>query len=120
MISEFYENLSHSRWNCKCHVVFVPKRRRRVLFGHVRRHLAKFSTLCPSRKSARFSASCRHRERKGKSQRRRISLLWAWIPLGDKGAPLDAAMAQLPLMIATTKGDRCRELIYNSLTIQGW
>ena len=38
VMSEFYQNLSHSRWDCKYHVVFVPKRRRKVLFGQVRRH----------------------------------------------------------------------------------
>jgi len=40
-MSEFYQNLSHSRWDCKYHVVFVPKRRRKVLFGQVRRHLGE-------------------------------------------------------------------------------
>jgi len=40
-MSEFYQNLSHSRWDCKYHVVFVPKRRRKVLFGPVRRHLGE-------------------------------------------------------------------------------
>ena len=40
-MSEFYQNLSHSRWDCKYHVVFVPKRRRKVLFGRVRRQLGE-------------------------------------------------------------------------------
>ena len=40
-MSEFYQSLSHSRWNCKYHVVFVPKRRRKVLFGQVRRGLGE-------------------------------------------------------------------------------
>jgi putative transposase len=34
-----YRNLSHSK--CKYHVVFVPKRRRKVLFGKVRRQLGE-------------------------------------------------------------------------------
>jgi putative transposase len=34
-----YQSLSHSRWDCKYHVVFVPKRRRKTLFGHLRREL---------------------------------------------------------------------------------
>ena len=29
------------RWDCKYHVVFVPKRRRKVLFGKTRRHLGE-------------------------------------------------------------------------------
>ena len=28
-MSDTYQSLSHSRWNCKYHVVFVPKRRRK-------------------------------------------------------------------------------------------
>ena len=37
-MSEF-ESLSHSRWNCKYHVVFVPKGRKKELFGKIRRFL---------------------------------------------------------------------------------
>jgi len=36
---ELYQSLSHSRWHCKYHVVFVPKRRRGVLYGKIRREL---------------------------------------------------------------------------------
>ena len=32
-------SLAHSKWDCKCHVVFVPKRRRKAIFGGVRRQL---------------------------------------------------------------------------------
>jgi|SRR5437660_12862246 len=55
-MSELYQNLSHSRWDCKYHVVFVPKRRRKVLFGPVRRHLGEIF-LWPGRRSedVRFS-----------------------------------------------------------------
>ena len=34
-----YQSLAHSRWDCKYHVVFVPKRRRRQLSGEIRRQL---------------------------------------------------------------------------------
>ena len=34
-----YQSLAHSRWECKYHVVFVPKRRRQQLYGQIRRHL---------------------------------------------------------------------------------
>ena len=36
-MSQLYQSLSYSRWNCKYHVVFVPKRRRKKLFGEIRR-----------------------------------------------------------------------------------
>ena len=34
-----YQSLAHSRWDCKYHVVFVPKGRRRQLYGQIRHHL---------------------------------------------------------------------------------
>jgi putative transposase len=36
-----YQSLSHTRWECKYHVVFVPKYRRKVLYGHIRKELGK-------------------------------------------------------------------------------
>ena len=38
-MSETYQSLSHSKWDCKYHVVFVPKRRRKAIFGQARRQL---------------------------------------------------------------------------------
>ena len=38
-MNEAYQSLSHSRWDCKYHVVFVPKRRRKALFGSIRQKL---------------------------------------------------------------------------------
>lgn len=34
-----YQSLSHSRWDCKYHVVFIPKRRRKAIFGDIRKNL---------------------------------------------------------------------------------
>ena len=36
---EDYRSLSHTKWQCKYHIVFIPKYRRRTLFGVVRRKL---------------------------------------------------------------------------------
>ena len=36
-----YQSLSHTKWNCKYHVVFIPKRRRKQLFVQIRRHLGR-------------------------------------------------------------------------------
>ena len=38
-MNEAYQSLSHSRWDCKYHVVFVLKRRRKTLFGTIRQKL---------------------------------------------------------------------------------
>jgi putative transposase len=34
-----FQSMSHSKWDCKYHVVFIPKRRRKAMFGDIRRHL---------------------------------------------------------------------------------
>ena len=39
MTESSYESLSHSKWDCKYHVVFVPKYRKKVLYGKIRNYL---------------------------------------------------------------------------------
>ena len=38
-MSDLYQSLSHSKWDCKYHIVFIPKGRRKVLFGKIRKEL---------------------------------------------------------------------------------
>ncbi len=40
-VKQGYQSLSHSKWDCKYHVVFIPPKRRRALFEQIRRHLGK-------------------------------------------------------------------------------
>lgn len=45
-------SLRHTRWECKYHVVFIPKCRRQVLFGRIRRELGEvFHRLAGQRES---------------------------------------------------------------------
>ncbi len=34
-------SLNHSRWECKYHVVFIPKYRKKAIFGQIRRDLGE-------------------------------------------------------------------------------
>ena len=36
-----YETLSHTKWECKYHVVFIPKYRRKALYGELRSNLGE-------------------------------------------------------------------------------
>ena len=36
-----FESLSHSKWECKYHVVFIPKCRRKTLYGQLKKHLGE-------------------------------------------------------------------------------
>jgi putative transposase len=45
-------SLSHTRWECKYHVVFIPKYRRKVVFGQIRRELGEvFRRLAKQKES---------------------------------------------------------------------
>lgn len=47
-----YESLNYSVWTCKYHVVFIPKYRRKSLFGEIRRQLGQvFRTLAKQKES---------------------------------------------------------------------
>ena len=40
-------SLSHTSWNCKYHIVFAPKFRRKVAYGQIKQDIANIlSTLC--------------------------------------------------------------------------
>jgi putative transposase len=47
-----YESLSHLKWDCKYHVVFVPKCRKKTLYGKIRKFLGPvFHELAGQRRS---------------------------------------------------------------------
>lgn len=47
-----YESLNHSKWDCKYHIVFIPKCRKKELYGKVRKYLGKvFHELASQRGS---------------------------------------------------------------------
>ena len=53
-VKQDYQSLSHSKWVCKYHVVFIPKKRRKALFGQVRRHLGKIFHALAQQKECRI------------------------------------------------------------------
>ena len=53
-MSDLYRSLSHSKWDCKYHVVFVPKRRHKALFGKMRRQLGEVFHALARQKECRI------------------------------------------------------------------
>lgn len=47
------ESLSHSKWECKYHVVFIPKCRRKTLYEQLRPHLGEVFRKLASYKESR-------------------------------------------------------------------
>lgn len=50
------ESLSHSRWEGKYHVIFIPKRRRKTLYGALRQHLGEVFHRLAGQKESRIEA----------------------------------------------------------------
>ena len=48
------EKLSHTKWQCKYHVVFIPKCRRRTLYGQLRRYLGEVLRELAQQKESRI------------------------------------------------------------------
>ncbi len=46
-MSEVYQSLAHSKWNCKYHLVFIPKYRRKAIYGELRTFLGPVFLPCP-------------------------------------------------------------------------
>ena len=45
-----FKSLSHAKWECKYHLVFIPKCRRKTLYEQLRRHLGEvFRSLAEQR-----------------------------------------------------------------------
>ena len=49
-----YESLSHTKWERKYHVVFIPKYRRKVLYGELRQHLGDMFRKLALQKESRI------------------------------------------------------------------
>ena len=49
-----YESLSHSKWECKYHVVFIPKGRRKALYGDLSKYLGEVFRKLAEQKESRI------------------------------------------------------------------
>ena len=49
-----FESLSHTKWDCKYHVVFIPKGRKKALFGQLRENLGEVFRRLAEQKESRI------------------------------------------------------------------
>lgn len=54
-MSNLYQSLSHSKWNCKYHLIFVPKRRKSTIYGKIRNELRKILHELAEQKESRIT-----------------------------------------------------------------
>ena len=51
---EDYRSLNHTRWQCKYHIVFIPKYRRRTLYGAIKGRLGETFHMLAQHKECRI------------------------------------------------------------------
>ena len=49
-----YKSLSHTRWDWKDHVVFIPKRRKKAIYDPIRKHLGEIFHGLAKHKDVRY------------------------------------------------------------------
>ena len=49
-----YKSVRHSKWECKYHVIFIPKCRRKSLYGQLRRYLGEVFRELARQKESRI------------------------------------------------------------------
>ncbi len=45
-------SLSHTKWNCKYHLVFAPRFRRKIIYGQLKQDIANILSILCKRKGA--------------------------------------------------------------------
>ena len=55
-----YRSLTHTKWECKYHVVFIPKYRRKVLYGGLRQELGDVFHRLAGQKECRIEEGHLH------------------------------------------------------------
>jgi putative transposase len=54
MKNEEYETLCHTKWECKYHIMFIPKCRRKILYAELRQHLGQVLKQLAERKECKI------------------------------------------------------------------
>ena len=64
-------SLSHTKWNCKYHIVFAPKFRRKMAYGRLKQRYVLIMYTCKYEIKSRCT-----RMRKERSRKKRATLIW--------------------------------------------
>jgi putative transposase len=53
-MSQLYNTSSHSKWDCKYHLIFVPKMRKKMLYGEIRPRLGQIFHALAAQKDCKI------------------------------------------------------------------
>ena len=107
-----FQSLSHTRWECKYHVVFIPKFRRKVLYGQLRKELGEVLRELARQKESRIE--------EGHLQADHVHMLLSIPPkyaVAQVGGYLKGKSA---IHIARTSGGRLRNFVGEHFWARGY
>jgi putative transposase len=107
-----YESLSHTKWECKYHVVFIPKCRRKTLFGHIRQHLGEVFHKLAAQKESRIE--------QGHLQPDHVHILIAIPPKYAVSQVIGFIKGKSAIHIARVYGERKRNFVGQSFWARGF
>jgi putative transposase len=107
-----FESLSHSRWDCKYHVVFIPKYRKKVLFGNLRRHLGEVFRRLAEQKECRIE--------EGHLMSDHVHMLIAIPPKFAVSQVIGYIKGKSAIHIARVYGERKRSFVGQSFWARGY
>jgi putative transposase len=107
-----YESLSHTKWECKYHVVFIPKCRRKTLFGRIRQHLGEVFHKLATQKESRIE--------QGHLQPDHVHMLISIPPKYAVSQVVGFIKGKSAIYIARVYGERKRNFVGQSFWARGF
>ena len=107
-----YETLNHTKWECKYHVVFIPKYRRKALYGELRKHLGElFRELAKQRE-------CKVEE--GHLMRDHVHMMLSIPPKYSVSQVVGYIKGKSAIHIARHHGERARNFVGQHFWARGY
>ena len=106
------ETLSHTKWDCKYHVVFIPKYRRKALYHEVRRHLGEVFRALAAQKECRIE--------EGHLMADHVHMLLSIPPKYSVAQVVGFIKGKTAIHIARTFGERKRNFVGQHFWARGY
>ena len=107
-----FQSLSHTKWECKYHVVFLPKYRRKVLYGQIRQDLGEVFRELARQKESRID--------EGHLQPDHVHLLVSIPPKYAVAQVVGSLKGKSAIYIARTYGGRLRNFLGEHFWARGY
>ena len=107
-----YQTLSHTKWECKYHVVFIPKGRRKVLYGQIRQYLGEVFRELARQKESRVE--------EGHLQADHVHMLLSIPPKYAVAQVVGYIKGKSAIHIARTYGGRQRNFVGEHFWARGY